>query len=113
MLSYLRLAIWTVIWVVGWPLTLPFRKKGEHNCLTWALRQMEKKEGYLVIRWCRSAKYEWLKWPHFLYLQAEHHEDLIHLVPKKNEHSKKTIPSPWFDGYIKIGDDPKDEFHEN
>jgi hypothetical protein len=113
MLEYLRLAIWTIIWVVGWPLTLPFRKKGEHNCLTWALRQMEKKDGYLVIRWCRSAKYDWLRWPHFLFLQAKHHEDLIHLVPKKNEHEKKTIPSPWFDGYIKIGDNPEDEWHEN
>jgi hypothetical protein len=73
---------------------------------------MEKEDGYLVIRWCRSAKYEWLKWPHFLFLPASQHENLVHLVPKENEHTLKTIPSPWFEGRIKTGD-PFEDTDEN
>lgn len=112
MLNYVRLVIWSVGWLIAWPLTLPFRKPMQHNCLTWALRQIEKNDGYLVIRWCRSAKYRFLIWPHFLYLPIDKDQDLIHLVPKTNEHTLKTIPSPWFDGRIKNGD-PIEEVDEN
>ena len=112
MLSYFRLAVWTVFWLVAWPVTLPFKKPGQHNCLTWALRQIDKNDGYLVIRWCRSSAISWLRWPHFLYLEAKHHEHLHHFVPKTDEHTKKLIPDPWFTGYIKDGD-PKDDKDEN
>ena len=112
MFYYIRLFCWCAFWVIAWPITRPFRKTKQHNCLTWAIRQIERNDGYLVIRWCRSSAFEWLKWPHFLYLPIEEHHKLRHFVPKDNEHTKKVVPEPWFSGYIKTGD-PAEEVDEN
>ncbi len=112
MLYYVRLFVWSAFWLVAWPLTLPFRKPKQHNCLTWALREIEKNDGYLVIRWCRSSIFPWLKWPHFLYLDTSHHDALQHFVPDDGDSAKRVVPEPWFAGHIKTGDSP-DERDDN
>jgi len=110
---YVKLTCWSVLWLIIWPLSLPFRsKERNHNCLTWAIEQIERNDGYLVIRWCRSSKLPWLKWPHFMYLPIQDQDKVIHFVPEKDEHVKKWYPRPWFKGYIKIGD-PKGGNDEN
>jgi hypothetical protein len=84
------------------------RKKDQHNCLTWALDEWEKTDGYLVIRWCRSSRHKWLRWPHFLILDKDHHEKLRHFLPDDTAKiDTKLFPDIWFDGAEKQGDDPE------
>lgn len=109
MLFYFRLAFWTLFWSLLWPIMQIFRKKGQHNCITWAINEWEQKDGYIVIRWCRSSKYSWLRWPHFLFLDQEHHENLRHFLPDDtSDLDKKLIPDMWFHGTEKSGDHPDD-----
>lgn len=106
---YLRLWIWCNLWMIIWLFALPFKKKGQENCLTYALQRLATEEGYLVIRWARSAKYPLLVWPHFLFLAAKDHHQVQHLVPEKDQKTKTKIPVIWFDGKVRIGD-PEEEF---
>jgi len=113
MLSYLRLAFWTIFWLVVWPLVLPFKKRGQHNCVTWAMDEWDKDDGYIVIRWCRSSKFRWLRWPHFLYLDKENNEQLRHLLPTDDSKlTKRVVPDMWFTGKERVGD-PQDFKGEN
>jgi len=110
MWSYFKITLWAIIWLFVWLVVFPFRKNRD-NCLTWAMKKFDEEEGYLVIRWCRSSKYKWLRWPHFLWLSKEHHEILQHCIPKEETTNKKIFPQPWFNGYVKQGDE--DESKEN
>lgn len=103
MWSYFKITVWAVLWLIIWIFIAPFRKKRD-NCLTWAMRKYDEEGGYLVIRWCRTNRFRWIKWPHFLWLPASEHKKLEHCIPKENEHTEKTIPCPWFESYIKKGD---------
>lgn len=107
MWSYFKITIWAVLWLLIWIFIAPFRKKRD-NCLTWAMKKYDNEGGYLVIRWCRTNRVRWIKWPHFLWMDAKHHDKLEHCIPTKNEHSEKTFPNPWFDSYIKKGDKEED-----
>ncbi len=114
MLSYLRLALWILFWTIIWPIMQLFRKDGQHNCVTWALKEWEDKEdGYIVIRWCRSSRFKWLRWPHLLYLDQEHNDKLRHFLPSSSKIDKKIVPAIWFDGTERIGDPSKDSADEN
>jgi len=105
MWSYMRLALWAMFWFLGWVISYPF-KKGRHNCLTWAVQQWEEREGgYLVIRWSRSSKHHWFKWPHFLYLPEGKDENLEQFLPDRDEDLVHSIPKAWFHGHIKKGDE--------
>lgn len=76
--------------------------------MTWAFKQWDHSGGYLVIRWCRSYKYEWLRWPHFLWLPGDKHQELEHVIPNDDTAlTKKTIPQPWFHPVRVKGDDGK------
>ena len=104
MWSYFKITIWAILWLLTWIFIAPWRGNKD-NCLTWAMDKYDREGGYLVIRWCRTSKWKWLKWPHFLWLAEEDHHRLIHCIPKENEHTEKRIPHPWFEGKIKHGDD--------
>lgn len=82
------------------------------NCLSWAARRWQAEEGYLVIRWCRSNKLPFVRWPHFAWLAAEHHDKLKHFMPRDQSMGKHYLPDLWFDGRIQTGD-PPDEDGEN
>ncbi len=113
MLSYLRLALWAILWSIVWPIMKIVKKKGEHNCLTWAFNEWEEKEGYLVIRWCRSRRFRWIRWPHFLFLDQEHHDLLRHYMPNDvSKINKRLIPDLWFEGTERLGD-PKTKRLDN
>ena len=108
MWSYFKITCWAVVWLMIWIFISPIRKSRD-NCLTWAMEKYDNEGGYLVIRWCRSSKYNWFRWPHFLWLDEKHHHHLEHVIPKENAHSEKAIPCPWFESKIKYGDDDDDE----
>jgi len=114
MLSFIRLALWILFWSIVWPIMQLFRKKGQHNCVTWALNEWEEKEdGYIVIRWCRSSRFKWLRWPHLLFLDQENNDKLRHFLPNDSSKiDKKVIPDIWFDGTEATGD-PLDKTDEN
>lgn len=104
MFSYLKLTTWAVVWLFLWIFFLPIRK-GRENCLTYALRRWDQDGGYLVIRWCRSNKVTWLKWPHFMWIDEKHGARFVeHAVPIKDEDTLKYVPRPWFNPKIKKGD---------
>jgi hypothetical protein len=108
--SLLKLLFWGLLWIVIGTITSPFKKKGHENCLTWAMKKWEQEDGYLVIRWCRSSNHNF-KWPHFLWLPLDKHQDLQHVVPSIDNPQKKSIPEPWFDPKHLQGDaldSPKD-----
>jgi len=100
--------MWGCLWFVTWAATRIFFLKGD-NCLTWAMRQFDEKGGYLAIRWCRSSRFNWLVWPHFLWLPPEHSKYLVHFIPTRDESDTKIIPHPWFNGFIKHGDEKVDK----
>lgn len=104
---FLRLAFWCIFWLLAWPIAALFKKKDEENCLTYALKRLEQEEGYLVIRWARSAKYPSLVWPHFLFLALEDNDKVQHLVPTKPT-DKTSVPTIWFTGQVRVGD-PEDD----
>lgn len=106
MLSFIRLALWILFWSIVWPIMQLFRKNGQHNCVTWALNEWEdNKDGYIVIiRWCRSSKFKWLRWPHLLFLDQENNDKLRHFLPDSSKNDKKIVPDIWFDGTEKVGD---------
>jgi hypothetical protein len=82
--------------------------------MTWAIDKWEKEGGYLVVRWCRSSKHEWFKWPHFLWLPADKHHELEHVIPVDcTGIEQKNVPDPWFDPKHIQGDDPADYINEN
>lgn len=104
------MVMWGGIWLIVWLIVRPFQKKDTDNCLTWAVKQHNTKGGYLVIRWCKSSKYKWFTWPHFLWLDEIHNEHLKHYVPVDDKHSSKhLVPKPWFEGYVKKGDEGQGE----
>ena len=109
MYSFFKMIVWGIAWFFVGSAALFLRKKKQDNCLTWGMRKMDNEGGYLAIRWCRSNRFSWMKWPHFLWLEEKHHIHLQHFVPDNNEHSEKLIPTPWFDGHIKQGDDEDDD----
>lgn len=104
MRAYYRLVLWSIFWALVWPFALLTRKKRD-NCLTWAMKRWEENpEGYLVIRWSRSAIFSWLRWPHFLFIEAED-ERMHHLMPKNaNDVDKHVVPAVWFEGEVTEGD---------
>ncbi len=106
MWSFFKLVMWGWLWFVAWIITLPFKKSNQDNCLTYALKKWDE-GGYLVIRWCRSNKHSWIRWPHFLWLDQRFDRVLEHYVPKEAEDIERTIPKPWFDGRI-VYNDPED-----
>lgn len=111
MWSYAKLTLWAVTWLILWVVFKPVQK-GRQNCLTYALKKWDKEGGYFVIRWCRSSKYNWLIWPHFLWLDEKYGRYLEHAVPIDDNHTKQPVPSPWFKEKVKQGD-RKDKWIEN
>jgi hypothetical protein len=107
MWSYFKLTIWAILWLLLWVVIAPFRGSKD-NCLTWAMRKHDEEGGYLVIRWCRTNKFRWIKWPHFMWLDKKHHKHLKHCIPKEDATTDKFIPHPWFHGRIKKGDSKED-----
>lgn len=111
MSSLLRLIFWGALWLTAWVFTTLLRKVTKKprldNCLTWSLRRWDEEGGYLVIRWGRSARYSWMRWPHFLWLPEDQNEQLRHFLPRDEKHDEVLLPAPWFEGYIQKGD-PKD-----
>ena len=97
MWSFVKLSIWTILWSIAWFFVLPFRR-GRHNCLTWAVKKWDRDGGYLVIRWCRSNKKQWIQWPHFMWMDGKHYRNVEHLVPRTAEERKHVLPQPWFSG---------------
>lgn len=110
MRSLIRLVFWGLLWIPAWFITNLIRhltkKPRLDNCLTWAVRKWESDGGYLVIRWARSAKYRWMRWPHFLWLPEDKHQDVKHFLPKVDDQHMKLIPNAWFEGKIQTGDPP-------
>lgn len=104
--------MWGVIWFPTWFWIEVVRKIKKRprmdNCLSWALRKWEAEGGYLVIRWCRSNRVQWIRWPHFLWLDINDHQNLRHFIPKEDDQSTRWIPEAWFDGKIQKGD-PEDQ----
>lgn len=112
MLSFLKLMLWGLIWIITWPLVTVYRniarKPRLDNCFTWAIREWDQHpEGYLVIRWCRSSKTP-IKWPHFLFLNVEDHSEVRHFMPLKSQQRVKFIPEAFFEGKIQKGDPKQD-----
>lgn len=109
MWSFLKLVVWGLLWTPIWFMTIVIRKIKKRprmdNCLSWALRKWTTEGGYLVIRWCRSNRISFIRWPHFLWLPPDKHQDLKHFVPKKADQHMKLIPDAWFEGKIQTGDD--------
>lgn len=73
--------------------------------MTWAIDKFEREGGYIAIRWCRSSKYDWFRWPHFMWIAPEDHHVLQHVVPVNDTTQKKRVPDPWFDPKQLRGDD--------
>ncbi len=107
--SLVRLVFWGTLWLVAWIATTIVRGLTKQprldNCLTWALRRWDEKGGYLVVRWCRSSTFHWMRWPHFLWLPEEKHQELRHFLPRDDDGSPDLWPDPWFEGYVQTGDD--------
>lgn len=108
MWSYARITVWAIVWLIIWFFIVPFRRKRD-NCLTWAMRKYDEEGGYLVIRWARTSRWKWLRWPHFLWLPPDKHKELQHCIPKEDAHTEKSVPTPWFDSEIKQGDEEDDK----
>lgn len=108
MWSFLKLVAWGVLWTPFWLVTAVFRKLIKRprldNCLSWALRKWTSEGGYLVIRWCRSNKITFIRWPHFLWLPPDKHQELKHFIPKVENQHLRFVPDPWFEGKIQTGD---------
>lgn len=114
MRTLFKLIFWFVLWIPTYYITVWFKKKGQENCMTWAVSQWDKEGGYLVVRWCRSARHSWFRWPHFLWLPADKHQDLEHVIPVNCDHlEKKHIPNPWFDPQHIRGDEETQCCKEN
>jgi hypothetical protein len=97
------------MWIPGWIITTIIRKTRKKprldNCLTWALRKWDKEGGYLVIRWCTSAKYPWMRWPHFMWLSSQYHEELRHFIPRDDvAKPERVIPALFFQGKVVRGE---------
>ena len=108
MWSFFKMIVWGILWFLLGLVFIMIRKTNEDNCLTWAMREMDEKGGYLVIRWARSARWRWLKWPHFLWLDDKHEQHLRHFIPHDKDNADRYFPKPWFKGYIKLGDKDKE-----
>lgn len=108
MWSFLKLIVWGLLWTPVWLLTTLNRhltkKPRLDNCLSWALRKWTSEGGYLVIRWCRSNRLPYIRWPHFLWLPPDKHHELKHFVPKKQDQHLRLVPDVWFEGKIQTGD---------
>lgn len=109
MWTFVKIIIWGLAWFPCWLVTLAWRGTKD-NCLVWALNKFDAEGGYLVIRWCRSNKIPFVKWPHFLWLPEEHHVHLRHIVPA-DEHGgeEHKLPVPWFAYEERQGDPERDE----
>lgn len=105
--SLFKIVGWFFIWILIWTVTIFFRKKHQENCLTWATKNWDEKGGYLVIRWCRSIKYPNIRWPHFLWLPADKHHDLEHIIPNTFDKLSGDMLTPWFDPVPLRGDEMK------
>jgi len=108
MWQYTKLVLWSIFWLILWPLSCISKQHNRDNCLTWALRQQQTQGGYLVVRWCRTSKFDWFRWPHFLWLPEQDHSNLQHYVPLSDQSQLKTVPHVWFEGYVKTGDADED-----
>lgn len=107
MWSFFKLVMWGLTWFLAWILTLPLKKADEDNCLTYALNKWDTEGGYLVIRWCRSNKFKWIRWPHFLWLDQSFDRVVEHYVPVEDDSRPQVVPKPWFKGRI-VYNDPED-----
>ena len=108
MWSFTKLVGWGVILLIFWPIITFYRfcrkKPRVDNCVTWAVREWDKKpESYLVIRWCRSSRTH-LKWPHFMWMDAKHHNQVEHFLPDVDQQDTKFIPDLFFHGHVVSGD---------
>jgi len=101
---FVKLVLWGMLWIPIWLFTLPFKGKKE-NCLTWAVKQWKNKGGYLVIRWCRSNRLKWIRWPHLLWLDEKYNRHLQHIVPDGELfEAGNYFPRPWFEPKVRVGD---------
>ena len=119
MWAFFKLMVWGIVWLATWPSVTVYRyfakKPRIDNCFTWAIRQWQDDNsgnGYLVIRWCRSNKTPFIRWPHFLYLEEQHHQSLRHFVPKIEDQEFKLFPEAFFEGKVVTGD-REDDHIEN
>ncbi len=112
MWSFIKLWLWGAIWLLTWPCITVYRllrrRPRVDNCFTWAVRRwQEREDGYLVIRWCRSSR-TGMKWPHFLFLEKEQHQNMKHFLPLIEDQEYKFLPDAFFEGKIVTGDNEED-----
>ena len=116
MWAFFQLMVWGLVWLLTWPTVTLYRKIAKKprldNCLTWAIRRWQEEEGYLVIRWCRSNKVSWIRWPHFMWLPMDKHQDLKHFIPLEWDQRYHMFPKAFFEGKIVTGDE-EEEHLEN
>lgn len=116
-LWYLNIIFWMVLWIpVGMYATFMALVRGPNadkyeNCLSYALRRWVEDDGYLVIRWCRIHRLRPIVWPHLMWLSKDDHANIMHYTTKPSDRKRTmTVPSPFFDGRVKRGDDPSDGY---
>ena len=109
MWTFVKIICWGLLWFPVWLVVLPF-KKNKDNCLVWALHKFNTEGGYICIRWCRSNRFSFIKWPHFLWLPPEHHIKLQHVVPVNTINGEEhKLPNPWFVPEHRYGDAGSDD----
>ena len=111
---FIRLVLWGIIWLPFWLIVEIFRfvhhRPRIDNCLSWSARRWQKQGGYLVVRWSRSNKIPFIQWPHFLWLDEQHHDKLKLFVPLDDNMGDHYLPDLWFKGKVRTGDpDDKSE----
>lgn len=117
MWSFSKLVLWGLVLLMAWPFVEAYRnftkKPRIDNCVTWACRRWdEKPDSYLVIRWCRSSRTN-LKWPHFMWLDEKHHDNVKHFLPLVDQQDTHYLPDLFFEGKVVTGDDEDDVRTEN
>lgn len=113
-LWYANFTFWMIIWIpIGlyatvMTLVVPNTTKYE-NCLSYALRRWVEDDGYLVIRWSRTHSLRPVVWPHLMWLSKDDHAQIVHYTTRPTI-KKQKMPSPFFEGRVKKGDDPIDGY---
>lgn len=104
MWSYIKVIVWGTIWLLVWIIMVPLRGNRQ-NCLSWAIEKWDQEGGYLVMRWCRSNRSQWIMWPHFLWLPEDKHHQLEHVIPvPEQDDAAQIVPKVWFDHVHMVGD---------
>lgn len=105
---YFRFWLWTTIWIpFGFVLTILTVAHGDdkkyYNCIGWALRKWVTEGGYIAFRWCNCSTYDWIKWPHFLWLSEKDGRRTLQQYTTDDPLARR-LPKLWFNGTVRRGD---------